>query len=225
MRSGARSTNEEVGLESLVITDVRQGDGNPPSRELRSEPNTVAVRIEGLEPGLNYFFRVPPVQRNKRVQLQELTDLVATRKQGAQEQTSGASNLAAESAPDVPSSQFNAFERAGWVFQERRPDEDGSASTSHAKVFVKSGGWLALSTNILTVKFKDDLTDEEANARLASYGCRVLDRLTFAPGLFRVALTPQARGDVLDVANELSDSGLVEFTEPEIIEVTGPRSP
>jgi hypothetical protein len=66
MRSGARSTDEEVGLESLVITDVRQGDGNPQSRGLRSESNTVAVRIEGLEPGLNYFFRVPPADDNAR---------------------------------------------------------------------------------------------------------------------------------------------------------------
>lgn len=37
------------GLSQLVVVDVRS---------LRERPGLVAVRIEGLEPGLNYFWRV-----------------------------------------------------------------------------------------------------------------------------------------------------------------------
>jgi hypothetical protein len=163
------------------------------------------------------------VQRNKRVQLRELTDLVALRKDDADSDTSFGSNITAESASDISPSQFSTFEQAGWVFQERGAD-DNPAPASHAKVFVKSGGRLALSTNVLTLKFNDDPTEEEANARLAPYGCRTIERLTFGPGLYRATLTDQARGDAVDVSNELLDSGLVEFAEPELIELTGPRS-
>jgi hypothetical protein len=39
-----------------------------------------------------------------------------------------------------------------------------------------------------------------------------------------VVLTDQAKGDALDVANQLTDSGLVQFAEPELIEEIGQRS-
>lgn len=50
-------------------------------------------------------------------------------------------------------------------------------------------------------------------------------RLKFAPGLFQVAMTEQAQGDALDVANQLVEAGLATFAEPVLREAIGPRSP
>jgi hypothetical protein len=164
------------------------------------------------------------VRRNKRVQMREITDLVALRKEDAGEDAARGGGIPDQLAYDIPQSQLGAFEQAGWVFQERGAGEPAK-DKPQAQVFVKSGGRLALCTNMLTVKFPSDLSEEEANRVLSAYGSRVVERLTFAPGLFRAAVTDQTRGDALDVANQLSDSGLVEFAEPELIEMTGPRSP
>ena len=68
------------------------------------------------------------------------------------------------------------------------------------------------------------LRDELARAMRLQDGGRVVEQLTFAPGLFRVEVTDQAKGDALDVANQLTDSGLVQFAEPELIEELGQRS-
>lgn len=163
------------------------------------------------------------VQRNKRVQLRELTDLVALRKEEAGAETLSESNIPERIAPDVPESQLRAFEKAGWVFQERAASSSGE-DAAQAQVFVKSGGRLALGTNVLTLQLKDGVSEEEANAALQPYGCRVIESLSFGPGLFRVAVVDPAQGDVVDVANRLSNSGMVKFAEPELIEVTGPRS-
>jgi hypothetical protein len=170
------------------------------------------------------------VQRNKRVKMRELTDLVALRKEDAGGDARGRSRLPEQLASDVPQAQVRAFEKAGWVFQERGAGAEEAAAADapappQAQVFLKSGGRLALGTNVLTVQLKGKPTEEEANAALAPYGCRVVESLSFAPGLFRVAVEGEAGGDALDAAERLSDSGLVEFAEPELIEVTGPRSP
>jgi hypothetical protein len=163
-------------------------------------------------------------QRNKRVQVQELTDWVALQEGSRTRRTRSTRSILEAIAPDVPASQLVAFEDAGWVFQERSSRELPEG-VPRAKVFVRPGGRLALGTNFLTVQFPDDPTEEQANALLQPYGCRVVERLTFAPGLFQVAVTDQARGDTLDLANQLADSGLVKFAEPVLIEAMGPRSP
>lgn len=163
------------------------------------------------------------VQRNKRVQMREITDLVALH-EDADKATARGSSIPAEIASYIPKSQLGAFEQAGWVFQERGSAEF-EENRPQAQVFVKSGGRLVLGTNILTIKFRDDLSEEAANERLRAYGSRVVERLTFAPGLFRVAVIDPAKGDAVDVANQLLDSERVEFAEPELIEMIGHRSP
>ncbi|HEY0172431.1 MAG TPA: hypothetical protein VGB98_15520 [Pyrinomonadaceae bacterium] len=162
------------------------------------------------------------VQRNKRVQLREVTELVALRKEDAGGGPPGGGRPPEQIAPDVPESQVRAFEKAGWVFQEKAAEGARDAAPG-AQVFVKSGGRLALGTNTLTVQIKGKPSEEEANAALAPYGCRVVETLSFAPGLFRVAVVEPSEQDALDAADRLSNSGLVEFAEPELIEVTGHR--
>lgn len=163
------------------------------------------------------------VQRNKRIHLQELTDVVAVRADDGSERTRSGSGFPATVAADVPASQVQAFEDAGWVFQDRASAES-AAEAPRAKVFVKDGGRLALGTNLLTVQFPNDVSDDEANSLLQPFGSRVTERLTFAPGLFQIAVTDDAPGDAIEVANRLVEAGLVEFAEPVLIEAAGPRS-
>lgn len=161
------------------------------------------------------------VRRNKKVQLRELTELVAMRKENAGGRGLSEEEITAQIAPDISKEQLRAFENAGWVFRERNPEE---SRDEEAQVFVKSGGRLALGTNVLTVQFNDNPSEEEANAMLRPYGCRVVEGLSFAPGLFRVAVVDPSQGDAVDAADRLLKSGLVQFAEPELIEVFGHRS-
>jgi len=164
------------------------------------------------------------VQRNKRVQLWELTDVVALREEDDTQRSHRKSHIPKAIPADVPASQWHAFEKAGWVFQERSSGElpEGVPQT---KVFVKPGGRVVLGTNQLTIQLPNDPSEEQTNRLLQPYGCRVVERLKFAPGLFQVALAEQAQGDALDVANQLVEAGLATFAEPVLIEAIGPRSP
>jgi hypothetical protein len=163
------------------------------------------------------------VQRNKPVVLREMTDVAAFREEGGAKRAPATGSTADVIAREVPASQVRAFEEAGWTFGER-PAGEPPADAPQAKVFVKADGRLALGTNLLTVQFREDVSEEQANEMLQPYGCHVVKRLTFAPGLFQVAVTDPSRGDAIEVANQLQTSGLVKFAEPELIEVTGPRS-
>jgi hypothetical protein len=166
------------------------------------------------------------IQRNKRVQLWEVPEVVALQpKQGGKTRRRRGSSQAksADVLPsDVPQSQVRAFESAGWVFQDRSSAEL-PAGVEHAKVFVKPGGRVALGTNLLTVQLPGEPSEDKANEVLEPYGVQVAERLTFAPGLFQVAITDPSAGDALEVANRLVDSGLVTFAEPVLIEATGHR--
>jgi hypothetical protein len=121
----------------------------------------------------------------------------------------------------VSETDLRAFEDAGWQFHEKPAEPPENAV--QAKVFIKPRRRLALSTNRLTVKLPDDPSEEQANAVLQPFGCRVEERFTFAPGLFQIILTDQAQGDSVEVANQLTDSGSVEFAEPVLIEAIGGR--
>lgn len=159
------------------------------------------------------------LQRNRRVPVWELTDLVALRPGGP---TRGNSSIPGAIAARFPSAQVTSFEDAGWIFQSRSsPGLPHGALQS--KVFLKRGPRVMLGTNLLTVKLPDDPAPAAANAVLRPFGCRVTERLTFAPGLFQVMVTDRAHGDTLDVAAELINAAVVEFAEPVFIEVTGSR--
>lgn len=162
------------------------------------------------------------VQRNREIQVREVTDLVALR---AEDDPQGASAEAAAVAAlpaEVPESQVRAFQDAGWVFRERSA-QALPEGIRQAKVFVRPDGRLALSTAMLTVQFREDVSPEQANTLLKPYGSRVAERLTFAPGLYRIAVNDPAAGDALEVASRLIDSGLVKFAEPDLIEEIGRR--
>jgi len=155
-------------------------------------------------------------QRNKSMQVQELTDVVAVRTEKAEKGARSRGQVPEAVAAHVPEAQVNAFQDAGWEFKEASSDvPEGEVK---AKVFVKSDGRLALGTDRLTVQLRGVDSVEEANNVLAPFGCQVIRQLTFAPGLFEVALTDESNGDAIDVANRLVESGLVEFADPNLME-------
>lgn len=180
----------------------------------------------------------------KEVRLHELTDLVAlyppkhkatpaAAMGGRRISTSRRAGLSAKArlqsrtldaiAPEIPLPEVRAFEDAGWVFVPAFDSDDASAEDPRAKVFVKQGGRLALSTNRLVVQFDGEPSQEQADELLRPYRCRVVETLNYAPGLFRVEVTDEAKGDTLDVANELVASGVCKFAEPELIEAVRGR--
>lgn len=176
------------------------------------------------------------VRRGRRVHLRELTDWVALRpprwkvprtKSDAALASPGrdltATDLLDRAETEVPMSEIRAFEDAGWTFVPRASAEGQDADARPAEVYIDPSGRLLLSADTLTVRFKDDISRERADDFLKDYGCRVLEKLDFAPGLFRVALTEDARGHALDVAEKLQQSAAIDFAEPEFIERLGAR--
>ena len=168
--------------------------------------------------------------RGRPVPLDELSDVVALQLANREQTTIDSlqrHQLSEEKlkamASDVSLPQLRAFEQAGWVFLPRSACAKLSDKLVPARVFVRPGGQLALGTSYLLVKFAEDVTEQVANQRLRSFDCRVVEPLTFAPGLFRAVVTDQASRDSLDVAEALTNSGIVDFAEPELIEVTGAR--
>ncbi|HMG76631.1 MAG TPA: hypothetical protein VK582_24355 [Pyrinomonadaceae bacterium] len=124
---------------------------------------------------------------------------------------------------EVPLPQLRAFEDSGWVFLPRNEARNLSGDVQEAKIFVKPGGRLALSTNKLVVKLHGDPDESEANEILEPFGCRVLEKLSFAPGLFRVEVNKPEQVDAVEIANQLVASGVCEFAEPELIEALSER--
>ncbi len=166
--------------------------------------------------------------RNRKVHLDELQDMIALHAGGGDQlafaDAEPLSGQALEAlVPEVSLSEVRAFEGSGWRFVPQEQTANLPAQASKAKVFLRQGGQLALATNHLTVKFRDEVSRQEADEILRSHGCRTVEPLTFASGLFRVTLADGAVGDVLDIANALASSPLVEFAEPELIEFSGHR--
>ena len=168
-------------------------------------------------------------QGKKRINLREMTNAVAIRKESLPSPASQGEDISEEIARQSSRSQLRAFEKAGWVFRERTSEgmqpatDEEIQQTPQAHVFVKADGRLVLATNLITVKFKTVTSEGQANEALAPYGCRVVEAFSFSPGLFRAAVINRDRGDAVAIADEVSRSGLVDFAEPELIEVIGRR--
>lgn len=169
-------------------------------------------------------------RRNRLVQLEEVTDLIAVRPPKASrslplafEAERGGGEQAKAAIPEELVAQVRAIEDSGWTLMPVSANRRLPNDAVRAKVFLQAGGRLALDAGNLTVKFTEDVDREKAGDILRGFGCQILEPLTFAKGMFRVAVEDPKDQDTLDVANALSESELVEFAEPELIEVTGHR--
>lgn len=177
-------------------------------------------------------------RRGKDVELRELTDFIAVRPTESKFGNSFDARARLTEhlhspelnfrplqsmASEVFLPQLTAFENRGWVFVGKDQIASLPFEVQEAKVFIKPDGRLALSVNKLVVKLHDDPKKAEADLTLKPFGCQTLDRLSFAPGLFRVELHKSGPSDVLDVADQLVRSGVAEFAEPELIEALSER--
>jgi hypothetical protein len=152
--------------------------------------------------------------RGRDVHLQELADLAAVHGTPATVRTIPMAALISM-APESVLPQVRAFEDAGWQFVPRHQSIEG------ARVYVKSGGRVALGTDRLTVHIVRNRSLEEAESLLSHKGFRIVDRLKFAPNLF-VVQAPKG-DDAIDAAKTLSADNAVEFAEPELIEIISGR--
>jgi hypothetical protein len=159
-------------------------------------------------------------RRGHPVVVRELTDVVAVRADEGAPSTESA--VPSNVADLLPQARIEGFERAGWRFVSPSPDAAPSTTPS-SKVFLGRGDRVLLSTNNLTVKLKDDATDDEVNTLLEPFASRVVERLPFSRGLFRIAVDPADPRDAIDIANALQASGLFEFAEPEFQEEISSR--
>jgi len=179
--------------------------------------------------------------RGKPVELQQSEDIVAVKRAAEAAATPAVGRQRAagrarkklrvtgrSAIQDLPSDlsadEVQAFENAGWTFLASHRAQDFGPEVV-ARVFVKPGGRIALGTHRLTVKLKQTQDDSQVVQLLAKFGLRVIQQLRFAPNLYQVTMEATEPGkDALDVANELVDAGVVDFAEPEFVEVIGPRS-
>lgn len=167
--------------------------------------------------------------RGEPVQVQEVTGLyaVSTRAGGELEarvdpqppaglQALDAQGVA-DSFPELRTASVEAFQSAGWTFvrSEAPPRLDAPV----AKVFVQAGGRPVLGTGRLTLGTGGSVPEARVAELLAPHGGRILERIEFAPGLYRVEVDPPDGRDVLDVAGALEGLDGIEFAEPEFVEV------
>lgn len=153
--------------------------------------------------------------RGKPVQVKELADLAAVRAEGSTHRPPVRRSPLDGLAPAEALPQVRAFEDAGWRFLPREQAADGY------RVFVKSGGRIALGTNRLAIRVSESVPPTAAEALLEREGLSVIDRPRFVPNLF-IAEVPPGQ-DVLETARRLDELQEIEFAEPQLIEALSGR--
>lgn len=141
--------------------------------------------------------------RSRVVELDEVPDVVAIR---------GASDAAPASVEGGAS-----FEQAGWRFVKSAEP----ASPRGARILRKRGGELVLHLNRATVKFRDEVLDDEVERTLVAAGARTVRRLSIARNAFTVEFAPER--DLFDGLASLAALPTVQFAEPELLEAVGHR--
>ena len=127
----------------------------------------------------------------------------------------------AASVPGLRPASLQAMQDAGWRFI--RFADPPSPERAVAKLFLMDGDRPVLATNRLVVGIKQSVSDSEAADLLGRHGARILQRITFAPGLYHIAVEARPQEDVLNTAAALLAEPDVEFAEPEFIEVIAGR--
>jgi hypothetical protein len=128
----------------------------------------------------------------------------------------------ASSFPALRPEDAVAFQDEGWTFfrSAGRPRPDAPV----AKVLILAGSQPVLSTSRLTLRTAESVPESRLAELLAPHGGRILERIEFAPGLYRVAVDPPDGRDVLDVAGALEGLDGIEFAEPEFVAVIAGRA-
>ena len=168
--------------------------------------------------GTRIFYR-----RGRKVEIEQLDDVIAQPVSGEQADAIDVGALPPELAADdtgTVSSDISAFRRAGWqLVAPSQSDAVGDTSTgeSSAPVFRdREQGRLLIGTPRLAVKFKSNVSEQDAKRRLAEARVTILRELSFAKNLYQVEVA--AGEDAIDVSVALQNDDAVEYAEPELIE-------
>jgi subtilisin family serine protease/photosystem II stability/assembly factor-like uncharacterized protein len=173
------------------------------------------------------------VVRGNVVPIEELDDVVAVMPDRALRSEDvlapADSTPAGVDAVAADAAQLAAFESAGWIFARpsdrlrRAVDERAAVANVSAvqRVFRKPNGRIALGTDKIAVRLRDDLDETDVRNVLDGHGVEAVKRLRFAPNLFEVRVQPGA--DFLQVSTELADDDAVVYAEPQFIEQIGGR--
>ncbi|MFC5379256.1 S8 family serine peptidase [Aquipuribacter nitratireducens] len=128
---------------------------------------------------------------------------------------------------DVDAEEARGLRESGWLLVRpvagltARGGDLPEAAEDVGTVFTQADGHVLIGTRSIVVQFDPELSEEEARARAAQRGLTIVRELRFAPNQFEVAAA--AGEDVLEVANDLQESGETVFAEPSFVEYIGQR--
>ena len=121
------------------------------------------------------------------------------------------------------------FQRAGWRFVAPKAHVV-EAATSRApvstagiarEIFVTDSGNMLVATNLLTVKLRGEVSEEEARQILEQDGVTVVRRLCFGLTLYEVRVAPGA--PIPEVIERLQNTGHYEWVEPNLLQSLKPK--
>ncbi len=121
-------------------------------------------------------------------------------------------------------SEWDAFEPAGWLFVRATPTTRAAivaqtrvAGVQAAARVFRHPRAVSFSARIrLSVRLRDDLTDEQARVARDRAGLTIANRLKFAPQMYEVVVAPGR--DFLQASIDLSANSDFQFAEPQLIE-------
>lgn len=175
--------------------------------------------------------------RGKRVTVDELAGVVAAkfsdseaaRRAEAAGSISVWQGTALEPAtePELTLAEREALRQGAWVLMRPVPgsaptaDESRSEPIAIGQVYRSESGELMINTGRLTVRLREELSNDEAEAALARHDLAVKRRLGFAPNLFEVEASG-SRG-AIEVAELAIDDDDYQYAEPQMIRKLGHR--
>lgn len=161
---------------------------------------------------------------NKRFQLLLRADVVSERSLGVRrlEDLTGQMLAAERESEAVRSASGRKASRGVALRAESEEALRAEAGGQVAPALVGQEGGLLLPTGEVVAKFHAGRDAAEVERSVRERGGVVVEALAFLPDTY--LLRPVGGGDGLDLANALSESGLVEFASPNFIEEMPPRA-
>jgi thermitase len=172
-------------------------------------------------------------QRGRLIEVEEMDDLLAVQVDAdlSTNETpvptdfgESAFGSLVEDVAEFDQQTAEAYERSGWLIvrpsaQTEESVEEGAPLPGvgqTGKVIRRPGNRIGIATDQLNVQLREDLSEADAQRRLADNGLEVINRLTFAPNLYEVRTT--VAEDALAASVALHDNPDFVFAEPSFVE-------
>lgn len=177
------------------------------------------------------------IVRGKRVELEEIEGVAAVKTEAELARRMSSEDLSrafgARAEPPrggTEKKDWEAFQNAGWMFVRPSADVDRSLRSRSPienieavqRVFRHPNGRILLGTDLLSIRLRNEMSEDQAKAILQEEGLEIVRQLRFAPNLFEVRTRP-GRRDSLQVSLDLSSNPNIVYAEPQFIEHIPPR--